>query len=262
MQSAAGPRDARLCRGAAHPLLPRSGSSASAADRARRQLLVGSGDVTLRGQRLPGSAADVRLGRRGRDAVRHGRTPHDDGEDTQEQCNATLGGRFEQCCADLVRESASSGTAARRCRIRSVSARQRVNTSATGGDRSGPQLFVGQPGAFPRQRLPVMVGQLRQHGGLGADGDRPGAGVGRCGRCRTWTLTATVGRFLSVRTATGWRRPGVAATGPPPRSGSSGPACLSGCPRRRGRGLRCRRPSASVRPGRAGAPRRSTGRCR
>jgi hypothetical protein len=44
-----------------------------AADRARRQLLVGCGDVTLRGEHLPGPAADVRLGRRGRDAVRHGR---------------------------------------------------------------------------------------------------------------------------------------------------------------------------------------------
>ena len=55
-----------------------------------RQLL-GSDDVTLRGQHLPGRAADVRLGRQGRDAVRHGRTPHGDGEDTQEQCNATLG---------------------------------------------------------------------------------------------------------------------------------------------------------------------------
>jgi hypothetical protein len=47
-----------------------------------RQLLAGSGDVTLRGEHLPGPAADVRLGWRGRDAVRHGRTPHDEEEDT------------------------------------------------------------------------------------------------------------------------------------------------------------------------------------
>jgi hypothetical protein len=68
----------------APPLSRRTAMLAHAADRARRQLLDGSGDVTLRGQHLPGPAADVRLGRRGCNAVRHGRTPNDDGEDTQE----------------------------------------------------------------------------------------------------------------------------------------------------------------------------------
>ena len=37
-------------------------TSASTADCARRRFLVGCGDVTLRGQHLPGPAADVRLG--------------------------------------------------------------------------------------------------------------------------------------------------------------------------------------------------------
>lgn len=66
-------------------------TSASAADRARRQLFIGSGGVTLCGQRLPRPGGDVRLGRRGRDAVRRGRTAHDDGEDTQDQVRRHTG---------------------------------------------------------------------------------------------------------------------------------------------------------------------------
>jgi hypothetical protein len=48
-----------------------------------RQLLAGSGDVTLRGQHLPGPAADVRLGWRGRDAVRHGHDKNHSNQDPQ-----------------------------------------------------------------------------------------------------------------------------------------------------------------------------------
>ncbi|HLM23143.1 MAG TPA: hypothetical protein VK390_16685, partial [Propionibacteriaceae bacterium] len=54
-----------------------------------RQLLAGSGDVTLRGQHQPGPAADVRARLAGTRRCSHARTPYDDEEDTQEQCNAT-----------------------------------------------------------------------------------------------------------------------------------------------------------------------------